>query len=47
MDSEACNYDPTAQEDDGSCVGFNECGGCEGEELFCVGCTNENAATTI
>ena len=43
MDAEACNYDPTALEDDGSCVGFNECGGCEGEELFCVGCTNENA----
>ena len=43
MDTEACNYDPTALEDDGSCVGFNECGGCEGDELFCVGCTNENA----
>ncbi len=42
-DIEACNYDPTALEDDGSCVGFNECGGCEGEELFCIGCTNENA----
>ena len=43
MDPAACNYDPSALEDDGSCVGFNECGGCEGDELFCVGCTNENA----
>ncbi len=43
MDSEACNFDPSALEDDGSCVGFNICGGCEGEELFCVGCTDSEA----
>ena len=43
MDPEACNYDPTALEDDGSCVGFNECGGCEGDELFCIGCTDEES----
>ncbi|MDA0729518.1 MAG: choice-of-anchor B family protein [Bacteroidetes bacterium] len=43
MDSEACNFDPSAMEDDGSCVGFNECGGCEGEELFCIGCTDSAA----
>ena len=39
-DTEACNYDATALEDDGSCVGFNICGGCENEALFCVGCTD-------
>ena len=42
-DAEACNYDADATEDDGSCLAFNECGGCEGEPLFCVGCTDEAA----
>jgi len=51
-DPEACNYDPTALEDNGSCLGFNECGGCEGEDLFCIGCTdaascNYSEAATI
>lgn len=41
MDPEACNYDPTALEDNGSCLGFNECGGCEGDDLFCIGCTDD------
>ena len=27
------NYDPDATEDDGSCLAFNVCGECEGEEL--------------
>ena len=40
-DSEACNYDSEATVDDGSCVGYNECGGCEGDELFCYGCTDD------
>lgn len=49
---DACNYNPSALEDDGSCVGYNECGGCEGEELFCIGCTdtlacNFNEVATI
>ena len=39
-DTEACNYDSSALEDDGSCVGFNVCGGCLNEELFCIGCTD-------
>ena len=39
----ACNFDPTALEDNGSCLGFNECGGCEGEALTCIGCTDEAA----
>ncbi|MGB1074481.1 MAG: hypothetical protein ACPGYZ_10350, partial [Flavobacteriales bacterium] len=42
-DPAACNYDPEALEDNGSCIGFNECGGCEGEELFCIGCTDAGA----
>ena len=42
-DAEACNYDPDATEDDGSCLAFNVCGECEGEDLFCVGCTDETA----
>ena len=42
-DAQACNYDPDATEDDGSCLAFNVCGECEGEDLFCVGCTDETA----
>jgi len=47
MDPEACNFDPSAIEDDGSCIGFNECGGCEGEELFCIGCTDSEACNFV
>lgn len=39
-DPTACNYDASALEDNGSCLGFNDCGGCEGEALFCIGCTD-------
>lgn len=42
-DPQACNFDPTALEDNGMCLEFNECGGCDGEELFCIGCTEEGA----
>jgi choice-of-anchor B domain-containing protein len=42
-DPQACNFDPTALEDNGMCLGFNECGGCEGEALFCIGCTDSDA----
>ena len=42
-DAQACNYDPDATEDDGSCLAFNVCGECEGEDLFCVGCMDETA----
>ena len=42
-DAQACNYDPDATDDDGSCLAFNVCGECEGEDLFCVGCTDETA----
>lgn len=37
----ACNYDPEAEDDNGTCLEFNVCGGCEGEALFCVGCTDD------
>jgi len=40
-DPTACNFDPTALEDNGTCLGFNECGDCEGSPLYCVGCTDE------
>ncbi len=42
-DPSACNYDPAAEEDNGSCLGFNECGDCEGTELYCVGCMDASA----
>ncbi|HCL47279.1 MAG TPA: regulator [Flavobacteriales bacterium] len=46
-DAQACNYDPDATEDDGSCLAFNVCGECEGEDLYCVGCTDETACNYI
>jgi len=46
-DTEACNYDSSALEDDGSCLGFNICGGCENEALFCVGCTDIAACNFV
>ncbi len=42
-DPTACNYNPEAEEDNGSCLGFNECGDCEGTELYCVGCMDASA----
>ena len=39
----ACNFDPTALEDNGSCLGYNECGECEGAALTCIGCTDDAA----
>ncbi len=39
----ACNYNPDAEEDNGSCLDFNECGECEGAELLCIGCTDAEA----
>ena len=34
MDEGACNYDSDATEDDGSCLAFNVCGGCEGRTVL-------------
>jgi hypothetical protein len=42
MDETACNYDETANIDDGSCFSENACGSCEGDES-CLGCTDTEA----
>ncbi len=40
-DVNACNYDPTATCDDGSCLAFDACGNCGGSAT--AGCTDTNA----
>lgn len=40
-DSEACNYDPEAECDDGSCLEFDACGECGGDGL--AGCIDVTA----
>ena len=42
-DVEACNYDPNAIVDDGSCGELDVCGICEGDGSTCSGCTDELA----
>lgn len=42
-DPTACNYDPVAQEDDGSCDAFDACGICGGDDGSCSGCTDAAA----
>ena len=39
-DPEACNYDPSALEDNGSCTENDDCGVCGGDGSSCSGCTN-------
>lgn len=39
----ACNYDPNATEDDGSCEINDACGVCGGDGTSCVGCTDASA----
>ena len=39
---QACNFDPLAAEDDGSCLDFDNCGVCGGNNT-CVGCTDPTA----
>ena len=39
----ACNYDPDATEDDGSCQINDACGVCGGDGTSCVGCTDADA----
>ena len=48
----ACNYDPEAVEDDGSCLINDACGVCGGDGTSCTGCTdaaacNYDGAATI
>ena len=42
-DPAACNYDAYATQDDGSCLYFDECGICGGDNSSCTGCTETNA----
>ena len=42
MDEEACNYDPSATDNNDSCTYPNECDNCD-DELFCIGCTDVSA----
>ena len=42
-DPEACNYDPAAVTDDGSCAEFDACGVCGGNDASCSGCTDATA----
>jgi hypothetical protein len=42
-DPSACNYNPEAVEDDGSCEAFDACGICGGDESSCSGCTDDTA----
>jgi hypothetical protein len=51
MDINACNYNPEATQDDGSCAELDECGICNGTNIdcpniltcSCVGCDDEDA----
>ena len=43
MDPTACNYDPAATYDNGSCLQNDVCGECGGDGESCSGCTNESA----
>lgn len=42
-DASACNYSPAALEDDGSCLYFDECMVCGGDNSTCSGCTESSA----
>jgi hypothetical protein len=52
MDETACNYDPEATSDNGSCQEFDVCDVCGGNGSSCTGCTdteacNYNADATV
>lgn len=42
-DPEACNFDELHSVEDGSCLFFDECGTCGGDNSYCLGCTNSDA----
>ncbi|MDA0732683.1 MAG: hypothetical protein O2837_07490 [Bacteroidetes bacterium] len=42
-DSTACNYDPSAELDNGSCAMNDDCGVCGGDNSSCGGCTDATA----
>ena len=43
LDTEACNYIPEANVDDGSCLFYDGCGECGGTNESCSGCTDATA----
>ena len=43
MDPNACNYNPEAIEDNGSCQYYDDCMVCGGDNTTCVGCTDSEA----
>ena len=43
MDPTACNYDPEATSDNGSCVNDDVCGICGGDGSSCTGCTDPSS----
>ena len=43
MDPTACNYDPAAELDNGSCAQDDDCGVCGGDNSSCGGCTDATA----
>lgn len=42
-DESACNFNQEATSDDGSCLEFDECGECGGDNSTCSGCTDDGA----
>ena len=42
-DAAACNYDPSAVIDSGSCAYDDQCGVCGGDDSTCGGCTDASA----
>lgn len=42
-DATACNFDPSAELDDGSCLQLDACGECGGDSSACSGCTDMTA----
>ena len=42
-DPTACNYSPEAITDNGSCLQFDDCGVCGGDNSSCTGCTDPGA----
>ena len=46
-DASACNYDPSAVIEDGSCAQDDMCGVCGGDDSSCSGCMNPDAETMM
>ena len=47
LDDFACNYDPTALSDDGSCLYLDECGVCGGDSSTCLDCAGVPNGTSV